>query len=259
MTRNIRLVLEYDGTDYCGFQDQARSDQPTIQSVLERALEQICQEPIKVIGAGRTDAGVHARGQVVNFHTRSRIPSERFPAAINTKLPWDIKVKTADEVPPDFHARYWALRKTYRYTWFVRSAPSPFWHRYALFVPRPLDVQAMQEAAQYFIGEHDFAAFRSARGAAKTTVRRMFQASVWQEDDVVHFEIEGSGFLYNMVRIMAGTLLEIGLGRRSVSCVPQALASGNREDLGSTAPPHGLTLMSVVYPEGAQRAEDAEE
>lgn len=249
MTRNIRLVLEYDGTEYCGFQDQARSHRPTIQSVLEHALAQICQEPIKVIGAGRTDAGVHARGQVVNFHTSSRIPVERFPAAVNTKLPWDIKVRRADEVPTDFHARYWALRKTYRYTWFVRSTPSPFWHRYALFVPRPIAIEPMQAAALHLVGEHDFAAFRSARGAAKSSVRRMYKAEVWQEGDVVHFDIEGSGFLYNMVRIIAGTLLEIGQGRRAPSCIEEALVSGRRSELGSTAPPQGLTLMSVVYPD----------
>ncbi len=250
MTRNIKLVVEYDGTGYCGFQDQGRPDRPTIQSVLQEALARTCQEPVQVIGAGRTDAGVHARGQVVNFHTRSRIPVERFPAAVNTQLPWDIKVREAAEVPGDFHARYWALSKTYRYTWLVRATPSPFWHRYALFVPRPVDVEKMRRAARHFVGEHDFAAFRSTGGGSKSTVRRMYRADVWRENDLVHFEIEGSGFLYNMVRIMAGTLLEVGLGRRSAECVPKALASGRREELGSTAPPHGLTLMAVAYPAG---------
>lgn len=247
--RNIRLVLEYDGTDYCGFQDQARPDRPTVQAKLEEALAKTVGERVRITAAGRTDAGVHALGQVVNFVSDTTIPIERIPVALNTRLPKDIAVIRADVVPIDFHARYWAKAKTYRYTWYTRPVLSPFYHRYVQHVPRPLDVPAMHRAAALFVGEHDFAAFRSAHGSTKTTVRHIYASTIERTGDLVHFTIEGSGFLYNMVRIMAGTLLEIGLGRRDIDSVKEALRLGDRELAGPTAPPHGLTLVSVAYDE----------
>lgn len=249
--RNIKLTLEYDGTAYCGFQDQARDDRPTIQRTLQRAIASLGAGPVKLIAAGRTDAGVHALGQVVNFHTTLRIPVERLPLAINSHLPRDIRVVQAEEVPLTFHARFDAVSKTYRYTWYTRPIASPFWYRYAHFVPHELDIEAMRNAATALIGEHDFAAFRSAHGSARSTVRRMFRSEVYRNGECVCFEIEGNGFLYNMVRIIAGTLLDIGLGRRSPGSIIRALNSGRREDLGTTAPAQGLVLVEVKYAEGA--------
>lgn len=247
--RNIRIVIEYDGTSYHGFQDQAREDYPTIQSVLEKAIERVLGERIRLTGAGRTDAGVHAIGQVANFKTSARIPIDKVPVALNTRLPRDIVVRAADVVPPLFHARIWAKRKTYRYTWYTRQAPSPFWHRYAEHVPQGLNIELMEQAVRDYEGEHDFSAFKSANSSAKTSVRHIYKAEIKTEGPAVFFDVEGSGFLYNMVRIMAGTLLEIGLERRRPESIGEALLSGERTQAGQTAPAQGLALLVVTYDE----------
>lgn len=256
--RNIRIVVEYDGTRYFGFQDQGRADRPTIQAALEEAVRQTTGERVRVIGAGRTDAGVHALGQVANFVTQARIPVERIPFALNSRLPEDIAVVAADVVPAAFHARFWAKRKTYQYRWYTRPVPSPFWRRYAMHVPARLDVAAMRSAAVHFLGEHDFKAFQAAHSSAKSTVREIYRAEIGEEGETVTFTVEGSGFLYKMVRMMAGTLLEIGLGRRDPASVPQALATGDRRFVGSTLPAHGLTLVRVTYDEPFPEATERE-
>ncbi len=245
--QNVRMTIEYDGGNYCGFQRQGREDQPTIQAELEKALLLTTGESLRVIGAGRTDAGVHALGQVINVKTATDIPLSRLPYALNARLPRDIVVREAIRVPDDFHARISAVSKVYRYTWYNRPFRSPFWDRYVQFVSQELDLAAMERAARYFVGEHDFAAFRSVNSSAKTTVRRIFRSELTIDQPLIHWEVEGNGFLYNMVRIMAGTLLMIGLGKMSPEQVLLALRSGRREDAGPTAPPQGLCMLEVKY------------
>jgi tRNA pseudouridine38-40 synthase len=245
--RNIRLILEYDGTEYYGFQDQVDSGLPTIQSKLQQAIFETTQQRATVIGAGRTDAGVHAQGQVVNFYTDSRIETDKLVQALNARLPGDIAVIAAENVDPHFHARKSAISKTYRYCWYNRNSPSPFYRRYSQFIKGKLDLEAMAEAAKLFVGEHDFAAFRALGSTAETTVRTVYKASIGQRGPLVLFEVNASGFLYKMMRTMAGTIIEIGLGRKPVSVIDEALKTRDRKAAGQTAPSRGLCLMVVEY------------
>ncbi len=247
MKRNIVLSLEYDGTDWHGWQLQKNA--PTIQGALEAALATITGETIRVTGASRTDAGVHARGQVCNFYTNSRIPVERFPFALNANLPKSIVVLKAVEVDLDFHARYWALGKRYVYEICNRRQPSAFRRHFSYHVPQGLSVEAMRQAAALLEGEHDFKAFQAVGSSVESTVRHLWQLKVEQpEASRILICAEGNGFLYNMVRIIVGTLLEVGLGKRPVSDMTAILASRNRDLAGPTAPPHGLCLEKVFYP-----------
>jgi tRNA pseudouridine38-40 synthase len=248
--RTIKLTLQYDGTAYAGFQRQPNG--VTIQEKLEEALRRLTGDPHLKIGAaaGRTDAGVHARGQVVHFRTDSRIPPERWPYALNSLLPPDIVVTAAEWVPDDFHARYWAISKWYRYTIEHTPFPSPLHRRYAYHWPHPLDPAQMEAAAALLRGRHDFAAFRSTGGAAKTSIRTITRLDVTAVPPFVYIDVEADGFLYNMVRIIAGTLLEVGAGRRSTADVARALATGERQLAGKTLPPHGLCLEAVTYGTG---------
>ncbi|SHJ07096.1 tRNA pseudouridine(38-40) synthase TruA [Desulfofundulus thermosubterraneus] len=247
--RNIKLTIAYDGTNYHGFQEQRGTGLVTIQEVLEKCLRRLAGREIRVTGAGRTDAGVHARGQVVNFDAAGwNIPAERIVLALNGMLPRDIAALEAEEVGPEFHARYSALAKTYRYTIYNSRIPSPFWRLYSHFVPRPLDVQAMAGAAQWLVGTHDFASFQAAGSPVKHTVRTLFSVDVCREGkEVIHLIFRGNGFLYNMVRIMVGTLIEVGLGKRDPDDIPAILAARNRTRAGPTAPPEGLCLERVEY------------
>ncbi|GAW30902.1 tRNA pseudouridine(38-40) synthase TruA [Carboxydocella sp. JDF658] len=246
--RNLKLVLEYDGTNYHGFQSQATAGLPTIQGELERVLQRWTGEAITVIGASRTDAGVHARGQVVNFHTSWPIPVDKVPLALNSGgLPPDIVIKQAEEVEPAFHAQFWAKNKTYCYTIYNSRIPSAFWHRYSWYVPVLLDSQAMAEAARFLLGTHDFAAFRAAGATSKTTIRTINQVAVAQDGPLLTITINGNGFLYNMVRIIAGTLVEIGKGKLNPEVITQIIASRDRNQAGPTAPPQGLCLLEVNY------------
>ncbi len=248
--RTIKLTLQYDGTNYAGFQRQPNG--VTIQEKLEGALRRLTRDPAFKIGAaaGRTDAGVHARGQVVHFHTESRIPTDRWPYAINQHLPRDIVVVKAEEVPPDFHARYWAVSKRYRYTFEHAPFQSPLSRLYAYHWGRDLDLGRMAEAAALLEGTHDFAAFRSTGGAAKTSTRTVKRLTLTPAEPYIYMDIEADGFLYNMVRIIAGTLLEVGAGRRSLDDVRRALRTGDRTCAGKTLPPHGLCLEEVHYGDG---------
>lgn len=248
--QTLKLTLQYDGTRYAGFQRQPNG--VTVQERLEEALRAVTGDPAIKIGAasGRTDAGVHARGQVVHFQTESRIPTDRWPYALNQHLPPDIVAVGAEQVPEPFHARYWAISKRYRYTIEHASFPSPLNRLYAYHWARPLDLERMRQAAALLRGRHDFAAFRSTGGAARTSVRTVTQLDLTVAAPLIYIDIEADGFLYNMVRIIAGTLLEVGNGRRTLEDVAQALATGDRTRAGRTLPPHGLCLEAVAYGDG---------
>ena len=243
--RNIKLTIAYDGTAYAGFQRQR--DPSTVQSVLEDALEGLTGEHRHVTGAGRTDAGVHALGQVVNFRTESPLETGRFIPALNSLLPRDVAVLEAMEVPLDFHARFQARRKTYTYRLW-RSPVRPVFERdRAYHFARALDLQAMRAAATRLVGKHDFACFCSAGSSAKTSIRTVYEAS-WREDgQILSFTISADGFLYRMVRNIVGTLLQVGLGKRPPEWVEELLAQGRRTAAGPAVPACGLFLVKVEY------------
>jgi len=243
--RNIKLVVEYDGTDWHGWQVQKNAR--TVQGEMERALGLITKAEVSVTGASRTDAGVHARGQVCNFRTISRVPEDKWPAAVNSCLPAGIAVTAASEVAMDWHARIHAKGKLYSYRISTREAPLAIERRFALHYPHALDLSAMQAAALCLVGEHDFAAFQAAGSSVKDTVRTIHQLQLAADRHDLLITISGNGFLYNMVRIMVGTLLLVGSGRLPVGAMQQILASQDRSQAGPTAPPHGLCLEQVYY------------
>jgi tRNA pseudouridine38-40 synthase len=245
-TRNIALVLEYDGTRYHGWQRQ-RGDL-SIQQVLEEALGRLTGEPIKLIGSGRTDAGVHALGQVANFRTNRTMPLKAFHEGLNSTLPYDIVVLEAQEAPPEFHARKSALSKTYEYRLLNRPSRSPLHHHYGWWLSGELDLEAMAAAAESLPGEHDFSAFRATGSGNRNPVRRIFAAQ-WQTHPGgwLRFTISGNGFLRGMVRSLVGTMVEIGKGKAAPELLAELLASGERRRAGPTAPPQGLYLVEVAY------------
>jgi tRNA pseudouridine38-40 synthase len=240
-TRVLKLTLSYDGTRFVGWQRQA--DRNSIQGLLEEALARFEGAPVTVHGAGRTDAGVHALGQVASVTVTATHDTSAVARGLNANLPPDIRVLKVEEAPPGFHARFSARSKTYRYA--LRNVPvaSPFERAYAWHVPEPLDVDAMRAAAAALVGTHDFAAFQSAGSDVTDTVRTMTRSEFVD----LTYEIEGNGFLRHMVRAIVGTLVEVGQGRRPVSSVEALLAGGRRAEAGATAPPHGLFLGRVDY------------
>jgi tRNA pseudouridine38-40 synthase len=245
--RNIRLTVAYDGTDFHGFQIQPRLR--TVQGVLQDAIRLISKEEnLQIQGSGRTDAGVHAWGQVVNFHTRSRIPVEKWPLALNARLPKDLVIRGAEEVPLDFHARFSAKRKVYRYRIDRSPSPDVFQARYAYHVPYPLEIERMREASLHFLGRHDFTSFCVAATPVEDKVREIYRIQLEEEGTFLLFTFEGEGFLWNMVRILVGTLLLVGRGRLSPDDIPEILEARDRTRAGFTAPAHGLTLWEVIYP-----------
>lgn len=243
MTR-IRMILQYDGTRYQGWQRQLTG--LGVQQMVEEEIEKLTGERTVVHASGRTDSGVHARAQVAHFDTNARIPPEKFAYALNAGLPEDIRIAHSEEAP-GFHARFGVQRKHYRYTLQHSPHADPFTRRTALHVYGALDVKAMDEAASILLGTHDFAAFKAAGVEQESSVRTIFVSRWAREGRLVHYDVAGSGFLYNMVRIFVGTMLEIGTGRRGAASIEQALASGSRSDAGPTAPAHGLTLARVEY------------
>ena len=247
--KRILLTVEYDGTNYAGWQRQLNG--LAVQQVLEETLQKATKERIVVTGASRTDAGVHALGQAVHFDTDSRIPPEKYPFVLNTMLPRDIRVHTGREVPEGFHARFMTCGKRYTYRIVNSRHASAIRRNTHVHVPLPLNLAPMQEAARQLLGTHDYAAFQAAGGTAKTTVRTITRAELAQRGDEIILTVEGDAFLYNMVRIIAGTLIEIGLGRRTVNAFSEAYETLDRLSLGVTAPPHGLELTKVYYPEAA--------
>lgn len=253
--KRIRLLIAYDGTNYCGWQRQKNG--VTIEGELTKALAQLLKKNVEVMGASRTDAGVHALGNIAVFDTESRIPPEKFAVALNQGLPEDIRVLASDEVPLDYHPRYRKTEKTYEYCVLNTKIGIPTITRYAYHVTRPLDVERMKEAAKCFVGEHDFSAFCSAGAQVHSKVRIVYEVSVEENEvpgcnlgSMIRIRVRGNGFLYNMVRIMVGTLLEIGFGRRSKDSIKEALVSGNRQDAGPTAPSQGLMLVRIWEEEG---------
>lgn len=249
--RTIRLVLEYDGTGLVGWQRQQNG--PSVQQHLEEAVAAMVRRPTAVTGASRTDAGVHALGQVAHFHTDTTIPPHGFRRGLNSALPPQIAVVACHEAPPGFHARFDARGKHYRYTLLVRPDPSPLLRHRAWHRPRPLDLAAMERAAARMLGERDFQALRAAGCTARTTRRRVDAVRLTRErGDVLHIDVHGNAFLRNMVRIMAGTLVDVGEGRLAPGDIPAILESRDRTRAGRTAPPWGLTLVEVVYEPGSR-------
>jgi len=243
--RNLRLDICYDGTRYRGWQRLPGKDD-TIQGKLETTLSRILGEPVEVSGSGRTDAGVHARGQVANFHCESTMAPEEILVNLRKYLPEDIGIYSCKEVSPRFHARLNAREKTYRYRIWNSDAPCVFDRRYVTVVPEALDVDKMRCAAAYFVGEHDFSAFCTNAKMKKSTVRFIRSLTVERVGQELHITVTGNGFLQNMVRILAGTLLEVGRGERSSDSIPD-LFGGKRADAGFLAPAQGLCLMEVYY------------
>ena len=243
--RNIRLDICYDGTRYNGWQRQTSHDN-TIQGKIETALSRILGEPIEISASGRTDTGVHARGQVANFHTDSTVVCDELLAELRKYLPEDIGIYSCREVSPRFHARLNALQKTYRYRLWNSCAPCIFDRRFVAVMEDWLDVELMNEAAQLFLGTHDFSAFCANKKMKKSTVRTIKSFTVERVGEEVRFTVTGNGFLHNMVRILVGTLVEVGRGEREMDSIP-ALFGGKREKAGFLAPGKGLCLMEVQY------------
>lgn len=248
--RNIRITVEYDGTSYFGWQLQ--KDQPTVQGELQRAVEEISGKKTLVVGAGRTDAGVHAEGQVANFHTTSPVPARKWPEALNAHLPEDVAVVAAEDVPLDFHAQFAATSKVYRYRVLNRPSRSPLERLRTHLVRTALDVPAMQAAAAALVGTHDFRAFGSEMSKKEQTVRTIFAFDVRSNGPFADFVVHGDGFLYNQVRSMVGTLIPVGLGSRTPESLKEVLESKDRARAGANVPAKGLTLVEVRF-DGAPR------
>lgn len=243
--RNLRLDICYDGTRYKGWQRLAGTEN-TIQSKLEQTLSRLLDEPIEVSGSGRTDAGTHAKGQVVSFHCQSKMPCEEILASLQMYLPEDIGVYSCKNVSPRFHARLNAKTKTYRYRVWNSNMPCVFDRRYVHIDRRELSVENMQNAAEQFLGTHDFSAFCGNKKMKKSTVRTIHSFRIIRTDNEIVFEVCGNGFLQHMVRIMVGTLLEVGCGERQVDCI-NTLFGAERSMAGPAVPAQGLCLMEVTY------------
>lgn len=239
------LTVAYDGTNYHGWQLQPNVI--TIESVLNETLSALFKEDIKVIGASRTDTGVHALGNIAVFDTAARMPAEKISYALNQRLPEDIRIQSSIEVPKDFHPRRQNSRKTYEYKIQNSQFPMPVYRLYSYFTYIPLDVERMQKAAEYLKGQHDFKSFCSANTAAETTVRTIYDIIVEKSGDMISIRVTGSGFLYNMVRIIAGTLIEAGRGNLLPEEIPEILIALDRTKAGPTAPACGLTLVKYEY------------
>lgn len=243
--RNIKLTIEYDGKDFNGWQKQP--NKLNIQGSIEQAIYQITGEKVELNASGRTDAGVHALGQVANFKTNSNIPIEKFAIAINTKLKKSIRILKAEEVDERFHSRLSCKRKTYRYIINNSEQGTAIYRNLETNIPYHLDETKMNEAAKYFIGEHDFKAFKASGTSSKSSVRTIYDAKVYRQGDRIYIELTGNGFLYNMVRIISGTLVEVGMGKIHPEKIAEIIQSKNREKAGKTLPPQGLYLVEVEY------------
>lgn len=246
--RNIKAIIQYDGGRYFGFQAQLDPERlPTVQETLEAAIGGLLKEETKVHSAGRTDRGVHALGQVVHFFTESRIPVDKLANAVNQHLPKDIHISSCEEVPMDFHARKSALGKHYQYRVWNSDAHTVFGNQYFYHYPGNLDDDLMHKACKLLEGTHNYQGFCSAGSTVKTFVRTVYYMNMHREGDWLIFDVYGNGFLYNMVRIMVGTVLDIGLHRKALHVIPEALATQNRHLAGRTAPASGLYLCDVYY------------
>lgn len=243
--KRIKLIVAYDGTNYCGWQVQPNA--VTVEGVLNQALTELLREEIKVTGASRTDSGVHSLGNVAVFDTETRIPPEKIAVALNQRLPADIVVQDSCQVADDFHPRHCNSKKTYEYRILNRKFPMPTRRLDTYFFYRPLDLERMQQAAAFLKGTHDFKSFCSTNSPVEDTVRTIYGLDVYREEDVITIRVQGSGFLYNMVRIIAGTLIQAGLGVIQPEDLPAMLEARDRVAAGPTAPACGLTMIGIEY------------
>lgn len=249
--RNIKLTIEYDGTNYSGWQVQNKQkSKKTIQEVLEKALSQILQERIKVVGSGRTDAGVHARGQAANYRTKSNLGCGNIQKALNSILPFDVRIKQVKDAHPDFHARFAAQSKHYCYTIVNDSFLSPHLYRYAYLVKYPLDVEKMRRASKYLLGKHNFRSFQAVDKRERGAVRKVLRLDIRKRQNLIYVDIQASGFLYRMARNVVGTLIEVGRGRLNPKQIKEILQARSRTCAGPCAPAKGLCLKEVKYKKG---------
>ena len=245
--RRIRTIIAYDGTDYVGWQTQ--NNGVAVQEVIEKAITEVTGERTSLQGSGRTDSGVHARAQVAHFDTEARMAADKFAIALNTHLPADIRVLYSEEADPEFHARFSAKEKQYRYFVQTGAHADVFARKYALHAYMPLDLEIMNEAATRVVGTHDFSAFMSTGREVETAVRTISLSQWEKQGKFLVYIVQGNGFLYNMVRILVGTMVGMGSGRIPADSMEKALTTLSRKDAGPTAPPHGLVLWRVKYPD----------
>ncbi len=244
--RNIKLTIEYDGKDFNGWQKQP--NKLNIQGTIEKAIGKITGEEVELMASGRTDRGVHAISQVANFKTNSKLPIEKFPIAINSNMKSSIRIKNAEEVDEKFHSRLSCKKKTYRYVINNSKYGSSIYRNLETHIPIKLDIEKMKEAVKYFEGEHDFKAFRASGTSSKSSVRTIYKAKVIEkQDERIWIELTGNGFLYNMVRIIAGTLVDVGLGKIEPKEIKDIIESKDRQKAGKTLAPQGLFLVNVKY------------
>ncbi len=244
--RNIKLTIEYDGKDFNGWQKQP--DKLNIQGTIEQAIERITGEKVELNASGRTDAGVHAIGQVANFKTNYELPIEKWPLALNANLKKSIVIKSAEEVDERFHSRLTCKQKTYRYVINNSKYGTAIYRNLETHIPQKLDIDKMKKAVKYFEGEHDFKAFKASGTSSKSSVRTIYKAEVLEmPDERIYIELTGNGFLYNMVRIISGTLVDVGLGKIEPDAISNIIESKQRENAGKTLPPTGLYLLRVEY------------
>lgn len=244
--RNIKLTIEYDGKEFHGWQKQP--SKLNIQGTIEQAIKQITGEDVDLTASGRTDAGVHALGQVANFKTNSTVPIDKWCIALNSILKKSIRIKQAEEVEEAFHSRLSCKRKTYRYVICHAEFSSALYRHLETHIPYPLKIEDMQKAASYLVGEHDFKSFKASGTSSKSSIRTIYQAEVIPKDeDHIWIQLTGNGFLYNMVRIIAGTLVEVGMGKLPPQEMKTIIAAKDRSLAGKTLPPEGLYLVKVEY------------
>lgn len=243
--RNIKLLIEYDGKDFNGWQKQP--NKLNIQGEIEEAIKFVTGEVVDLTSSGRTDAGVHALGQVANFKTNSNIPIEKIPYAINSKLKQSIRILDAEEVDERFHSRYNCKQKTYRYIINNSKQGTAIYRKLEYHVSNDLNIEDMKKASKYFIGEHDFKAFKASGTSSKSSVRTIYDIKIEKKEAKIVMEFTGNGFLYNMVRILAGTLVDVGIGNIEPEEIPNIIESKDREKAGKTLPPYGLYLVKVNY------------
>ncbi|WP_052221492.1 tRNA pseudouridine(38-40) synthase TruA [Clostridium homopropionicum] len=245
LKKNFKLVIEYDGTNYAGWQRQ--NNAITVQKILEEVLEKLTGRNINVIGCSRTDSGVHARGFICNFVTETTIPPSKIKYAINNLLPNDIVILDSSEVPINFHSRYNCIKKTYTYTILNREEPAAINRNYVYHFKRPLDIDLMKKGSEFLIGTHEFDSFRKIGSSVKTTTRTIYSIDIEKQEYYIKFNITGNGFLYNMVRIIVGTLLDVGVGKMTPESVKEILLAKDRSKAGMSLPAQGLCLEKIYY------------
>lgn len=249
LIRNLKLKIEYAGTNYCGWQEQdvKKSRRFSLQQVIEKAIFDITREQVKLVASGRTDAGVHALAQIANFKSKTQIPLDRLRLALNSRLPQDIVIHSIKVAPLNFHSRFSAKSKLYRYTILNREYSSALLNNLVYFFPQKIDLRLMQKEAKYLVGRHDFSAFRSGQKEQKQAIRQIKYIRIKKDKDFIHIDIEADGFLYNMMRNIAGTLLEVGLGRLKKGDIKRILLSKDRTQAFGPLPACGLSLIRVKY------------